>query len=284
MPAPAFPSPRIRPLLLTPVLALLTACGGAGPSGAGTAAPGGTPGATDAEWRALAKPRPTPLEGAPRVAVGDVSIQGDASWTLPQGLEAGLAVQELVAAGLLRREDVHFVERRRFEAAVDAERRGAPRPAGAPAAGISPGAEFVVSASWAPVVSSGPLDVRILDAATGEVLLARRGSAPRGADAASVARTVVAQLLAALDELGRRPVWSDPIPDAAPAQYRPSGIPSQALESFLRGLAAEERWNWDGARRGYQGALSGGGDGFVEAVAALARAARLRNGGTLGAS
>jgi hypothetical protein len=51
----------------------------------------------------------------------------------------------------------------------------------------------------------------------------------------------------------------------------------------MAGLEAEERWDWEGARRGYQAALAAA-PGFLEAEAALARAARLRNGGTLGAN
>ena len=59
-----------------------------------------------------------------------------------------------------------------------------------------------------------------------------------------------------------------------------SEVLDPALQSFLRGLAAEESWDWEGARRGYQAAASD--PGFFEAPAALARAARLRLGGTLG--
>jgi hypothetical protein len=201
---------------------------------------------------------------------------------MPAGLEASLALQELVAAGLLRRQDIRYVERRRFAAAAEAERLGTPRPAGAPAAGVSPGPELVVSAAWSPVLGTGRLDIRLVDAQSGSVVATHRSATPSDADPTSVARTVVSGLLAALDELGRRPAWNDPATDAAPATYQSAGVPATAAEAFFRGLAAEERWNWEGARGGYQAAVAQGGPGFVEAAAALARAARLRNGGTLG--
>ena len=64
--------------------------------------------------------------------------------------------------------------------------------------------------------------------------------------------------------------------------YQPSEISIQDVERFLRGLAAEELWNWEGARRSYEAATAS--PGFLEAEAALARTARLRTGGTLGES
>lgn len=280
MSAPRPTLPRVHRAIALSALALATACGGSAPS-AGRAAPAPER-ASDAEWRALATPRPAPLPGAARVSVGEIEINGSVPWSTPAGLEPPLALQELVAAGLLRRQDVHYVERRRFAEAAEAERLGRPRPAGAPAAGVSPGAEFVVRAVWSPVLGTGRLDVHVLDAATGSVVTTHSATVPADADAASVARTVVAGVLAALDDEGRRPAWSDPSPSAAPMTYQPAGMSASALQAFFTGLAAEERWNWEGARVAYQAAAALGGAGFVEATAALARTARLRNGGTLG--
>jgi hypothetical protein len=196
-----------------------------------------------------------------------------------------LAISELVGAALLRRADVEWVERRRFAAAVAAERRGDARPAGAPAAGVSPGAEFILSGSWASVgLDSAYLDLRLTQSETGSIVTSWRAATPNDPDPTSLTRTVVGSLLGALGRLDRLPVWSDPSPDAAPVSYRTTGISTDAVEAFLVGLAAEERWDWEAARRGYQTALEEGGARFVEAEAALARAARLRNGGTLGAS
>ena len=280
MSAPRTTLPKAHRATTLFALALATACGGGAPS-AGPVAPAPER-ASDAEWRALATPRPAPLEGAVRVSVGEVEINGSVSWATPPGVEPPLALEELVAAGLLRRQDVHFVERRRFAEAAEAERLGRARPAGAPAAGISPGTELVLNAVWSPVLGTGRLDVRLVNAASGSVVLTRSATVPADADAVSVARSVLAGALAALAEEGRRPSWSDPNPAAAPPTYQPAGVPAAATQAFLRGLAAEERWNWEGARIGYQAALTLGGPGFVEATAALARAARLRNGGTLG--
>jgi hypothetical protein len=218
------------------------------------------------------------------VALGDFEVNGEVAWTLPRGVTPHLAVEELAAAGLLRRQDVRFVERRRFAEAAEAERQGRQRPPGAPAAGVAPRLDFLAMAVWSPLMGSGYLDIRLTDPATGAVVATGRTETPPDADATSLARAVVAGVLAALDEVGRRPAWTDPVAAAAPATYRAAGVPSAAVEAFLRGLAAEERWNWEGARVGYQAAVAQGGTGFVEAEAALARAARLRNGGTLGGS
>lgn len=262
--------------------ALLAAgCGGGG----GGATPGAAPAprASDAEWAALATPRPAPLPGAARVSVGEVQILGEPAWSSAQGVEIGLGMAELVSAGLLRRSDVQYVERRRFAAAVEAERRGQTRE-GAPPAGVSPGARYIASATWASVgLDSAFVDLRLSDAQSGAVVATWRGATAADADPVSVARRIVSGTLAALDKLGERPAWQDPAPGAAPPGYRPSNVPDAAVVSFFRGLAAEETWSWERARVGYQAALSAGGSAFVEAAAALARTARLRNGGTLGA-
>jgi hypothetical protein len=176
---------------------------------------------------------------------------------------------------------VELVERRRFTAAVDAERAGTPRPAGAPPAGVSRGAEMSATVVWLPLGAETSLEVRLTRPQTGAVVAGRRRMIPADADPVAAARAIVATILEALDELGRRPAWNDPVPGAAPAEYRPSGVPTAAVARFLQGLAAEERWNWEAARRSYEAAA---GAGFFEAEAALARTARLRTGGTLGES
>lgn len=281
---PSLPSPALRhpPLLAALAASVLSAACGGG-SGPAVTTPAIAARASEAEWRALAQPRPVPLEGAPRVALAGVGIAGSPAWSPPQGIDVGLALTELAAAGLLSRQDVHFVERRRFAAAVDAERRGLPRPTGAPAAGTSPGARFVASATWSPLLAdSGYVDVRLLDPASGTVVAGWRGSTPPGAGPLIVARTVVAGVLGALDGAEGRPAWHDPA-GAPGAPGDPSaGVPAQAVAEFLLGLAEEDAWRWEEARARYQRALATGGSGFVEAAAALARTARLRNGGTLG--
>lgn len=276
------PAPR-RPALLAALAASLTSAACGGGSGPAVTTPATPARASEAEWRALAQPRPVPLEGAPRVALAAVRIAGSPAWSASPGVDAELGLTELAAAGLLRRQDVHFVERRRFGAAVDAERRGLPRPAGAPAAGISPGAQFVASAGWSPLGPDvGYLSVQLVDVASGTLVAGWRGTTPPGADPVTVARMVVAGVLAALDDAGGRPAWQDPASPSAAQGVPSAGIPAQAVADFFLGLAEEDAWRWEEARARYQRALAAGGNGFVEAAAALARTGRLRNRGTLG--
>jgi hypothetical protein len=237
--------------------------------------------ASEAEWRALALPRPPALEGAVRISLTDVELPATSLWSLGSTVSPDLALSELVIAGLLRRRDLELVERRRFNAAVDAERAGTPRPAGAPPAGVSRGAELLATVVWLPLGAQVSLEVRLTRPETGAVVAAQRRMIPADSDPVAAARAIVSTILGALDELGRRPAWDDPGLDAAPTEYRPSGVPAAAVGRFLQGLAAEERWNWEAARRSYQAVA---GAGFFEAEAALARTARLRTGGTLGES
>ena len=242
-----------------------------------------SPPATEPEWRALAAPRPEPLPGAVRLSLTGVELLGDPGWSFAAPVPTSLALSELVVAGLLRRRDVRFVERRRFAAAVEAERNGSRRPAGAPAAGVSAGAEIVASIVWVPLAAGqASLEVRLADATRGDVVATRRVLLPSDADPVGVARQAVAALLASLGELGRIAVWSDPIAGASPSAFVPSGVSQRALQDFAAGLAAEESWRWERAREAYQAAASG--VGFFEASTALARTARLRLGGTLGES
>lgn len=279
--APSRP-PRfsIRRSLLLLAAVTPAACGGGGP-GATAPAPRA---ASEEEWRALAVPRPEPVEGAPRVALGKVQILADDPWGSAAVVDPGLGVSELIAAGLLRRRDVRYVERRRFAAAAEAERRGLPRREGAPAPGVSEGPELLVDATWASVgLDSAWIDLRLRDSETGEIVATARRATANDAGPAALARSVVSTMLAALEEEGRLPAWEDPVAAAAPPAYRPTGLSPEAVQAFFRGLAGEERWDWNRAHAGYQEAIDRGGDAFFEARAALARAARLRNGGTLGA-
>ena len=273
-------SSSVRAATTLAAAALVAACAGGGSGPAGTAGPDR---AGAAEWEALATPRPTPLAGAARVSVGEIRILASGLTAPEGGVGLALGLQELVSVGLIRRRDVHFVERRRFAEAAARERAGGGRPAGAPAAGVSPGVEYVATAAWASVgLDSAYVDVRLAEAATGDVVATWRGATANDADVVAVGRRVVVGILGALDELGRRPAWSDPVAAAAPASYGPSGVPPEAAAAFFRGLAAEEEWAWERARVAYQRAAEA--RDFPEAAAALARAARLRTGGTLGES
>lgn len=276
------PTPRnFAPTALATILAFSACSGGGGPAATANPTPAN---ASEAEWQALAAPRPDPLPGAARVSVAEITLLGN-TWGLQSSVDLSLGVSELIVTGLLRRADVELVERRRFAVAAEAERRGLARAAGAPSAGISPGAEFVLSGTWASVgLDSAYLDLHLTDAEGGGVVTSWRTATANDADPAGLTRTIVGSLLGALEDMGRRPAWNDPEGDTAPASYRATAISSRAVEAFLRGLAAEEAWKWEAARRGYQAALAEGGDTFVEAASALARTARLRNGGTLGAS
>ena len=233
--------------------------------------------ADDAEWRALALPRPEPLPDAPRVSVGDVTVVGPpGSGPRVGGVTPGLALQELVSLALLSRRDVRFVERRRFAEAAARERASRPAPAGAPRAGVSEEADLLATAAWTAVPPSpGRVDVRVAHAATGRIVATWSGALAPRAPLPQAARTMVAGLLAALDEGPGRPGTAPP-PDAT------ARISDGAVAAFLQGLEAEERWSWDEARSAYLRAA--GAEGFDEAGAALARLARLRMGGTLGRS
>ena len=259
---------------------ILGACAG-GPSGMdGTAAPSA---AGETVWRALAQPRTSPMDGAVRIAVGTLSVPDDSGWGAGSRLPISIGFSELVATGLLRRADVHFVERRRFSAAVDAERLGQTRPEGAPPVGTSPGADLILEGSLADFGGmASALVLRLIDAESGAVKHTWRTEISGAIEPVGVARTVVGGLIARLSAEGLRPAWSD---DAAlaPTSFVASGVAPEAFADFLRGLNAEERWDWEGARAGYEAALAEAPD-FVEAQVALARSARLRNGGSLGAS
>jgi len=252
-----------------------------------TACASGSPGVGaslgEPEWRLLASPRPEPLAGATRLAIGEVRLLGDPEWPADSPVGPGLGLTELVAAGLLRRPDVRFVERRRFAAALEAERAGAARGIGAPPAGVSPGAQVSASATWAPLTANqATIEVRLTDIETGSVIGSGRTFVPIDADPVGLGRTMVAAIVSALADHDRLPPWDDPAGPAAAGVYVRSGIPGTAVVAFMTGIEAEERWAWEPARRAYQAAASVGD--FFEAEAALARAARLRLGGTLGES
>lgn len=270
---------RRSPLRLATAVALVGAgaCASGGPGGTAADAP-------DAAWQALATPRPAPVSGAVRLSFSGVELPRQPPWAFPGTVGAELGLSELIVAGLLRRSDVDFVERRRFSAAAQAERAGSPRPPGAPRAGLSAGPELVASGVWLSLPGGQvSLEVRLRDSETGALVGSERRAIPATAGPVGAARSVVAATLAALDELGRLPVWDDPLDTAAaPATYRPTGVTDARLRAFLMGLAAEERWNWEAARRFYQVAAEE--PAFFEAGVALARTARLRLGGTLGES
>jgi hypothetical protein len=231
----------------------------------------------------LAAPRPVPLEGATRVSVAPVQILGDLTYPADAPVPAELGLSELVIAGLLRRADVQLVERRRFGAAFEAERRGEVRPPQAPPVGVSPGSELTASLVWVTLgVGGASLEVRLVETATGSVAGTRRVALPTGADPVGLARAAVGAIVAVLGELDRLPSWDDPVGAAASSEYAATDVSPRALSDFLSGLAAEERWQWERARAAYQSA--GRTETFYEARAALARTARLRLGGSLGES
>jgi hypothetical protein len=205
-------------------------------------------------------------------------------WSLQGPVTPALGLEEMVASGLLRRQDVEFVERRRFSEAAERERRGLPAPRGAPRVGVSPGAEFVLTGTWAATgADSAALDLRLTDAETGDVVTAWRTMTPANADPVSVARSVNGGLLQALADMDRLPAWTDPNPEYAPSAHQATTIPLTAVISFLEGVAAEDAYRWEQARWAYQAAMDMGGGSFFEPDVALARVARIRAGGTLGA-
>lgn len=270
-----------RSALLLLTLIPLVSCGG-GPASGGLSVAAARP-ATEAEWRALATPRPEPRPGAPRVSVGTVDLVGPYPWPYAGTVNPGLGVAELAVAALLERRDVRFVERRRFAAAAQAERDGDPPPRGRPPVGVSTGAEFMATGVYAALpTGEATLEVRVTRVETGELAGATRvsvGPAP-DADPLTIGRAMVDGVLEVLDQLDLISM-----PPAGPSEANVGAsdrVASDAVHNFLRGLAYEDAWRWEDARRAYQAALGGGN--FPEAAAALARTARLRMGGTLAES
>ncbi len=286
-PDPADPPNReaplnVRPLrsaILPPVLLaalqaglLVTGCAG------GRAAPDAA-GPGDG-WDALLAPRPAPLADAPRVTIARVHLLPSSPWEMADPLPAGVGTLELIAAELLRRQDVHFVERRRFAEAAERERRGEPRSRRAPPVGTSPGSELFATLSWAPSGEApGALDLRLTDAATGEVVTTRRLPTPIDAGPVEISRRGVLALLEALESADRRPRWED-----APPVDTAASVPTAAVDAFFRGVRAEDAYDWETARDAYEEAARIGGAGFHEPRVALARVARLRAGGSLAES
>jgi hypothetical protein len=180
------------------------------------------------------------LPGAARVSLAEVQLTGDVEWAVGAQVPPALAVEELVAAGLLRRRDVQFVERRRFAAAAAAARAGVARPRNAPAAGVSPGAELLATATLVSLPGArGSIELRLADARTGAVRATLREPLTDSARPVPLARSIVRALLAALEDLDSLPPWEDP---SATADGISDGdeVSEVALRSFLRGLAAEE--------------------------------------------
>lgn len=283
------PVRRRIPTLLLVLLAvlvpgLMTACAASSTGGAAGSGP-----APEGVWESLRRPRPEPLDGAARVTVADVVVLGQGRWDESPPVPPTLGLQELVSLNLLRRRDVHFVERRRFARAAELERRGEPRPEGAPPVGRSPGAELVLTGTWSPAgADSAYLDLRLTDAESGRVVRSWRTATPVDAELPSLARAAAGGCLQALQELQRKPEWEDPLPSSslppATSRYRAASVPPAAVTAFLRGLAAEESYEWERARNEYRRAMEIGGTVFYEPDVALARAARLRAGGELGTS
>lgn len=278
-------SSRGRALVLFGVLVwIVGGCAG----GTGTAGAGGGPGAGGG-WESLREPRPEPLSGAARITVAELAVLGQGRWSGDLPVSPSLGLRELTSLNLLRRRDVRFVERRRFSRALERERSGRERPEGAPPIGRSPGAELVLTGTWAPAgADSAYLDLRLTDAESGQVVRTWRTPTPAEASLPALARAAAGGALEAVDALDRRPEWDDPLRSGdlrpAPPEYRPVDVPPEAVTAFLRGLAAEDRFEWETARREYQRAIEAGGADFFEPEVALARAARLRAGGTLGSS
>jgi len=238
----------------------------------------------EAVWATLVEPRPTPVANAPRVTVAELIVAA-APESEVDGVSTALGMTELVSLGLLHRQDVHFVERRRFAPAAQAERQGLPRPAGAPPVGTSPGAEWLLAGSWVGVPGdSSTVDLRLIHVESGVARASTRFRVPAGADLVGVSRRVNGALLALLDDEGLLPDASDAAASPALRSWEATEVPRPAFDAFRRGIAAEDAFQWERARHAYGEAIQLSGGEFAEAALALTRAARLRAGGTLGSS
>jgi len=266
-------------LFVLPAVALLA---GGCASGSSTA---GTPVLPEPEtpvevWESIWRDLPTPMTDAPRVALGEILLLGAADWGLPPTVSSQVAVLELMAAQLVERTDVDFVERRRFGAAAERDRRGELAPRGQPPLGTSRGADYLLLGTWFPTGTVGAADLRLTDAETGEVVAAWRTETTLSPDPTSLTRAMCGGLLEALADLNH-PSGDGPIP--LDGGFRAAGISLAAQQSFFRGISAEDRFDWEAARESYQTAADLGGGEFAEAVVAVGRVARFRLGGSLAA-
>lgn len=261
------PARRSRAPSWTAFILLAAAAGCAGGGNGGTS------------WAALTRPRPAPLDGAARVVVQGIEVQG-ATPGAAAVVPPEVVLEELIGAGLLRRRDVNYQERRRFMEAVRMEDAGTPRPAGAPPIGTTGGAQVLVTGAWS--MDRMQVALRLVDVETSEVIRVGNLRVPSDADPISVARAVVGWVTQGLEDRGRLPDWEDPIADSDPPSYTSAEVPPLALDHFLRGIEAEDRHDWEAAREAYLAAREAGGGHFFEADAALARVGRMRAGGTLG--
>ncbi len=165
----------VRHVSATALVLVVTACG-PGRSSVSTASPSVV---DDAAWQVLARPRVPQLTGAVRISVGEIALLEENPWGLGTSIPSSIGISELVATGLLRRRDVRFVERRRFAAAAESERRGERRAPGAPPAGVSPGPEFILSTTWVSFgAATAYLESRLIDPASGRVEHAWRTQRP----------------------------------------------------------------------------------------------------------
>lgn len=270
--------PRRLPL---PTLLALTALGTAlwaACSGPGIRAP--ADGYSDRSWLALLAPRPTPRAEAPRIAIDRVSGA--------DGILESVGMAELVLLRFLNRTDIWVIDRRRLSLAAARTRRGLPRPPAAPALGQTPEIQFVVRATLGPPEAGmRPLNVRLVEAVTDRVRATWRDSVAEGASAVALARAVGTALERGLAEEGLL-AGSGEEAKVTHAGEGWSGAailsPEEAFRAFMEGVVAEDRYNWVAARAAYTRARTLGGPTFVEPLRALGRVARLRAGGTLGAS
>ncbi len=235
--------------------------------------------ATEAEWRALALPRAEALGGAPTVTITEFDFAGPFPQSWDGDLTPSVLLTELAAAGLTGERSIRFLERRRFTPAAEAERRGIPPPPGQPRVGVSPALDYHVFPTWIPLSDSARIDVRLVEPGTGSIVLSGAGMVAAKEDVVAVARVTVAVAISLLAEEGLLPGAEGAAASPGMNGSVPHGVRATDIQSFVRGLSAEERWDWEEARRGFGGAARDGV--FYEAVQHLARTARLRMGGTL---
>lgn len=270
---------RRRSVLATSCILILAGCASSGT----TVLSGPIDIATEEEWRALRTDPVEALPGAPALSVYEVRLGG--AWGGPGAEHEALAigVTELITAGLMRRADVDFVERRRFAPAAEAIRLGRTVSPRQPEPGVTRPVDYMVQATWLPIPGGeATVEVQLVDPASGEVVEGARAEVRRDADPVLVARVTVATALRLVDRRATRPSWNDPLARGAAMNANvtgSSGVSESAIRHFLDGVSAEERWNWEGARRGYVAAATD--PSFHEADTLLGRAARLRLGGTL---
>lgn len=174
------------------------------------------------------------------------------------GAERAMLLTHLAARGLDRRGDVRFAGVRGPRAVMGE---------------VAPAYHYItVMVTHLGMMSR--LDVRVIDITQqdGRVVAQRMVVVPGELDLLRLARSVVREAVAILRPLSLAlAAWSDPLTSDALEGNEPSGVASEALAAYARGVRAESEGDVESARAAFREAVEKGGEEFVEARVASER-------------